>query len=66
LKVTKDGNTVVLTITPETTNKKLKRRIMFSTLILTIDTKTSELKSLRLNERKGGYTDYAFSNFKFK
>ena len=66
LKVTKDGNTVVLTITPETNDKKLKRRIMFSTLILTIDTKTSELKSLRLNERKGGYTDYAFSNFKFK
>ena len=66
LKVTKNGNTVVLTITPETNDKKLKRRIMFSTLILTIDTKTSELKSLRLNERKGGYTDYAFSNFKFK
>lgn len=66
LVVKKEGNTIVLTITPDAKDKKTQRRIMFSSLVLTIDAKTSELKSLRMNERKGGYTDYAFSNFKFQ
>ena len=38
--------------------------MMFSSFVLTIDTKSSELRSLRMNER-AGYTEYTFSNFKF-
>ena len=46
-------------------SKKAARRMMFSSFVLTIDTKTSELKSLRMNER-GGYTEYRFSGYQFK
>ena len=65
LTVSKQGNNLVLTITPQADSKKAARRMLFSSFVLTIDTKTSELKSLRMNER-AGYTDYAFSGFQFK
>lgn len=64
LAITKEGGLLVLTITPKAEGKKAKR-MMFSSFVMTIDPKTSELKSLRMNERSG-YTEYAFSNFKFK
>lgn len=64
LTIQKQGQLLVLTITPKAESKKEARRMMFSSFVLTIDTKTSELKSLRMNER-GGYTEYAFSGFKF-
>lgn len=65
LTVSKQGGILVLTITPQAADKKSARRMLFSSFVLTIDTKTSELKSLRMNER-AGYTDYAFSGFQFK
>lgn len=65
LTVSKQGGNLVLTITPQAADKKSARRMLFSSFVLTIDTKTSELKSLRMNER-AGYTDYAFSGFQFK
>ena len=65
LTVSKQGNNLVLTITPQADSKKAARRMLFSSFVLTIDTKTSELKSLRMNER-AGYTDYTFSGFQFK
>ncbi len=65
LTVSKQGNNLVLTITPQADSKKAARRMLFSSFVLTIDTKTSELKSLRMNERSG-YTDYTFSGFQFK
>ena len=65
LTVSKQGGNLVLTITPQAADKKLARRMLFSSFVLTIDTKTSELKSLRMNER-AGYTDYTFSGFQFK
>ena len=65
LTVSKQGNNLVLTITPQADSKKAARRMLFSSCVLTIDTKTSELKSLRMNER-AGYTDYTFSGFQFK
>ena len=64
LAVTRQGSHIVLTITPQPDSKKAARRMMFTSFVLTIDTKTSELRSLRMNERKG-YTEYSFSNFKF-
>ena len=65
LTTSKQGNTLQLTITPQADSKKAARRMMFSSFVLTIDTKTSELKSLRMNER-GGYTEYRFSGYQFK
>ena len=49
LTINKEGNTLVLTITPKAEDKKTARRMLFSSFVLTIDTKTSELKSLRMN-----------------
>lgn len=66
LKITKSGNAVVLTITPNAATKKEARRMMFSSFVLTIDTRTSELRSMRMNERAGNYTEYNFSDFVFK
>lgn len=66
LKITEQGTTVVLTITPVADSKKAARRMMFTSFQLTIDSKTSELRSLRMNEKAGNYTEYKFSNFTFK
>lgn len=64
LTMKKDGSLLVLTITPQPDSKKAVRRMMFTSFVLTIDTRTSELRSLRMNERSG-YTEYSFTNFKF-
>lgn len=65
LTVSKQGSNLVLTITPQADSKKAARRMLFSSFVMTIDTKTSELKSLRMNER-AGYTEYTFTGFQFK
>ena len=64
LAITKQGTAVVITITPKADNKKAQRRMLFSSFVMTIDSRTSELKSLRMNER-GGYTEYTFTGYKF-
>lgn len=64
--VKKDGKKLVVTITPEATDKKQQRRMMFSSFVLTIDAATSQLLSLRMNEKADNYTEYTFSNFQFK
>jgi len=66
LTVRKDGQQLVLTITPVAATKKEARRMLFTSFTLTIDTKTSELRSLRMNEKAGNYTEYKFTNFSFK
>lgn len=50
--VTKNGQQTV-TITP--TGKKRK---MFTSFVLVVDTKTSALRQLRMNERAGNYVNY--------
>ena len=65
LTVNKQGGNLVLTITPQADSKKAARRMLFSSFVMIIDTKTSELKSLRMNER-AGYTEYTFTGFQFK
>ena len=60
----KNGTLLVLTITPQPGSKKEARRMMFTSFVLTIDTKSSEIRSLRMNERNG-YTEYTFSGYKF-
>lgn len=57
-KITKSNGNTVYTITPSAGNKKL----MFTSFVLTVSGK--ELKSIRLNQRNGHYTDYLFSDYK--
>ena len=56
LTVSAKGNDKVLTITP--TGKK--RRQMFTSLVLVIDAKTSAFKTLKMNDRSGGFMEYTF------
>ena len=65
LAVTRQGSHIVLTITPQSDSKKEQRRMLFSSFVLTIDKNTSEIKTLRMNER-GGYTEYTFTGYQFK
>lgn len=60
VQVTKSGQNMTITITPDS-----KKKMMFSSFVLVLDTKTSEIKSLRMNERGKNYTEYLFSNFSF-
>ncbi|MBR4651183.1 MAG: outer membrane lipoprotein carrier protein LolA [Prevotella sp.] len=59
VKISKSGTNVVLTITP-TSQKKM----MFSSFIITIDGKAQEMRSIRLMQKAGAYTEYQFSNYK--
>ena len=52
--VTKNGLQTV-TITPAG-----KKRKMFTSFVLVVDTKTSALRQLRMNERAGNYVNYDF------
>lgn len=60
----KNGTDIVLTITPET--GKSKKRMMFTSFVITMDAKTSEIKTLRMNEKGQNYTNYEFSDYTFK
>lgn len=64
IKVSQSGHLVTVNITSATAKKK--RRQLFSSVLLSIDSRTSEIKSMRMNQRGGNYTDYEFSNYKFK
>lgn len=55
LTVTKNGGVETITIIP--TGKK---RQMFTSFVLVVDTKTSTFKTLRMNDRSGGYMEYTF------
>lgn len=59
VKIAKNGTNVVLTITPTSTKK-----LMFSSFIITIDGKAQEMRSIRLNQKGGSYTEYVFSGYK--
>ena len=64
--IQKEGNNFVLTITPEVAKAKAKKRMMFTSFVITIDTKTAEIKTLRMNEKGQNYTSYEFSGYTFK
>ena len=65
VNIKKDGKRLVLTITPEAADKKQQRRMMFSSFVLTVDATTSQLLTLRMNEKAGNYTEYTFTSFQF-
>lgn len=60
VKITKSGSNVIITITPNAGGKKM----MFNSFVVTIDGAKQELRSIRLNQKKDGYTLYTFSNYK--
>lgn len=55
IKVTTAGNDQTVTITP--TGKK---RQMFTSFVLVVDSKSSSIKRLRMNGRNDSYTEYLF------
>ncbi|MCD8182814.1 MAG: outer membrane lipoprotein carrier protein LolA [Bacteroides sp.] len=65
VEVAKQGNTCVLTVTPIISDAKARRKMMFTSFVLTVDLKRVELKSLRMNEKGNNYTRYDFSNYQF-
>lgn len=66
VSISQSGTDIVLTITPQTASAKAQRRLMFTSFVITIDTKTSEIKSLRMNEKGQNYTQYDFSSYSFQ
>lgn len=60
--ISKSGNNVILTITPSLDKKGAKHQL-FTSFVVTIDSKASELRTLRMNEKKGNYTEYKFSGY---
>ena len=60
IKIVKNGSNIVLTISPVATKKKQ----MFSSFIVTIDGKAQELRSIRMMQKGGSYTEYTFKGYK--
>ncbi len=65
VEFTKTSDLCTMTITPIAADAKAKRKMMFTSFVLTISLKSSELKSLRMNEKAGNYTQYDFSDYLF-
>ncbi len=59
------GSTYTITIAPAVTDPKMKRKMMFTSCIVTIDLKAGELRSVRINEQGENYTQYDFSDYVF-
>ena len=66
VQMKKQGTTCTVTVTPSTTDKKALRRFMYTSCVMTIDMKQAEIRSLRINEKAGNYTQYDFSNYVLK
>jgi hypothetical protein len=56
LTVERRGSSTVITITPVTK----KKRQLFTSFVLTVDTKTNAFRVLRMNGRGSDYTEYTF------
>lgn len=63
VQITKQGDIHTLVITPVVTDAKAKRRMMFTSFVLTIDAESSNFKSLRMNRKGNNYTQYDFSDY---
>lgn len=56
------GNRSILTLAPAAASAKEKRRLLFTSFVLTLDTASGRLLSLRMNERGENYTQYDLDN----
>lgn len=62
--VENEGNKMVMTIVPITKSASEKRKLIYQSFVLTIDTKAGELRSVRLCGKGENWEQYDFSNFK--
>ena len=60
----RDANSMTMTITPITSNAAERRKLVYQSFVIVIDTKAGELRSVRLNGKSGNYDLYEFSNYK--
>lgn len=60
----RQGNLMIMTIVPIVKSAADKRKMMFQSFVITVDSKAGELKSIRLNEKGKNYQQYDFSDFK--
>ena len=59
----RNGTKVTLTITPRVSDPKARRKMLYRSFVVTLDTKAGALQSIRLNERGENYTQYDFGRF---
>ena len=64
--ISKSAGNIVLTITPSAASKKAMKRQLFTSFVIAIDQKTSEMRTLRMNQKGGSYQEYSFSGYKMK
>lgn len=63
--VKKLGNQVVINIVPMAQGAAKMKHQLFTSFSMTIDERTSALKTLRMNQKQGNYVEYVFTDFKF-
>ena len=60
----RDATSMTMTITPITRNAAERRKLVYQSFVIVIDTKAGELRSVRLNGKSGNYDLYELSNYK--
>lgn len=65
VSVSKQGASYLLTVTPNAKDAKAKRRLMYTSFIITIDARTGNMSRLLIHERGGNYSQYDFSGYAF-
>ena len=60
----RDATSMTMTITPITANAAERRKLVYQSFVIVIDTKAGELRSVRLNGKSGNYELYEFTNYK--
>lgn len=62
--IEQEPNKIVMTITPITKTAAEKRKLIYQSFVITIDTKAGELRSVRLCSKGDNWEQYDFSNYK--
>lgn len=65
VELSQSGNIITIHMDP-TVGEPKKKRMMFSSFVITLDAKKGEILTLRMNGRGKNYTEYSFSGFVFK
>lgn len=63
--LSQEGDIITVKMDP-TIGQAKKKRMMFSSFVVTLDAKKGEMLTLRMNGRGKNYTEYSFSGFVFK
>lgn len=61
VSIKNEGQTMAITVVPTKA-----KHMMFSSFVLTLDTRTSALRTLRMNQKGKNYLEYTFSDFTWK